>query len=89
MDLLNLLQWPAMAVTIMASWWVASSHRGKRNAGFWLFLASNVLSVAWGLHVSAPALVALQFCPAAMNIRGAMKTDVAGGSADKPAPGAG
>ena len=89
MDLLNLLQWPAMAVTIMASWWVASSHRGKRNAGFWLFLASNVLWVAWGLHVSAPALVALQFCLGATNIRGAMKTDAAGGSADKSPPGAG
>lgn len=66
-----------MAVTIIASWWVASSHAGKRNAGFWLFLASNALWIAWGLHGHAPALVALQFCLAAMNIRGAMKTEAA------------
>ena len=74
MDLLNLMQWPAMVITIGASWLIASSHAGRRNAGFWVFLLSNVLWVAWGLYAGAPALVALQFCLAAMNIRGAMKT---------------
>lgn len=76
MDLVNLLQWPAMAVTITAAWLVASSHKGKRNAGFWIFLLSNLLWVAWGLHAHAPALIALQVGLAAMNIRGAMKTEV-------------
>jgi hypothetical protein len=77
MDALNLLQWPAMAVTICASWLVASSQPGRRNAGFWIFLLSNALWVAWGLYSSAPALVALQIALAAMNIRGAMKTEAA------------
>ncbi|MDO9359638.1 MAG: hypothetical protein Q7T70_11665 [Polaromonas sp.] len=77
MDWLDLLQWPAMAVTIAASWLVASDHKGRRNAGFWVFLLSNVLWVAWGWHAGAPALIALQFCLAAMNIRGAVKTDTA------------
>jgi hypothetical protein len=77
MDALNLLQWPAMAVTIGASWRVASSQPGRRNAGFWLFLVSNALWVAWELYSSAPALVALQIALAAMNIRGAKKTDAA------------
>ena len=74
MDLINLIQWPAMAVTITASWLVASSNEGKRNAGFWVFMLSNVLWVAWGLHTSALALIALQVGLAFMNIRGAMKT---------------
>ena len=77
MDLLDHLQWVAMVVTIAASWLVASSHEGKRNAGFWIFLVSNATWVVWGWHANAPALIALQFCLAAMNIRGAMKTEPA------------
>ena len=79
MDILDLMQWPAMALTILASWLVASEQRRKRGWGFWVFIASNVVWVAWGLHSNAPALVALQFCLAAMNIRGAKK-------AEKPKP---
>lgn len=75
MDYLNLLQWPAMVVTLAASWLVASSHRGRRATGFWVFLLSNGLWIAWAVHVVAPALIALQVCLAAMNIRGALKTD--------------
>ena len=39
--LLDLLQWPAMVVTVLASWLVASTHEARRNVGFWLFLAST------------------------------------------------
>ena len=75
MDLLGLLQWPAMVVTIIASWLVASTEDGRRNWGFWVFLVSNALWVAWGWHTQAYALMALQFGLAAMNIRGAVKTE--------------
>ena len=74
LDVINLVQWPAMAVTIAASWLVASSNRGSRNSGFWIFLLSNGLWVVWALHVDAPALIALQVGLATMNIRGAMKS---------------
>lgn len=74
MDLINLIQWPAMAVTITASWLVASPDEARRNAGFWVFMLSNVLWIVWGLHASALALIALQGGLAFMNIRGAMKT---------------
>ena len=74
MDLLGLLQWPAMLFTVAASWWVSSSQKRKRKLGFWLFLASNALWVAWGWHTEAYALVTLQFCLAALNIRGARKS---------------
>ncbi|HEU4624478.1 MAG TPA: hypothetical protein VFS52_06945 [Steroidobacteraceae bacterium] len=67
---LDLLQWPAMVVTVAASWFVASRSKTRRRTGFWLFLVSNVLWVTWGAHAHAYALVTLQFCLAAMNIRG-------------------
>lgn len=67
------LQWPAMACTLAAAWLVGSRHRTVRNAGFWIFLASNVLWVVWGLHDHAQALVGLQLGLAALNVRGAMK----------------
>jgi hypothetical protein len=73
--LLDLLQWPAMLVTVGAAWCVASNTKSRRNIGFWLFIASNVLWVAWGIHAHAYALILLQVCLAAMNIRGAKKTD--------------
>lgn len=72
---LDLIQWPAFAASVAAAWLVASSAPGRRNAGFWVFLASNVLWSIWGIHTQAAALVALQLCLAAMNIRGLRKTD--------------
>lgn len=72
---ISALQWPAMLVTVSASWFVASSSRTRRHIGFWLFLLSNVLWVVWGFYSAAPALVVLQLALFAMNIRGAKKTD--------------
>lgn len=57
MDLLDLAQWPAMVVTVAAAWFVASSHKRRRGIGFWLYIASNVLWVMWGLHTRAYALI--------------------------------
>jgi len=78
METLDLIQWPAMAVTVLAAWLVASRALKKRNVGFWAFLASNVLWVIWGWHAGAYALIALQFCLAALNVRGALKSDPEG-----------
>jgi hypothetical protein len=75
MDILDLLQWPAMAVTVAAAWLVGSRSATKRSAGFWCFLASNILWVAWGLHDRAYALVVLQLFLAATNARGVYKND--------------
>ena len=72
---IDALQWPAMAVTLIAAWLVASQAQRRRNWGFWCFVASNVLWVAWGLHDQAHALVALQFGLFALNLRGARKND--------------
>ena len=75
MDWMGLMQWPAMAVTVAAAWLVASKDEGRRNLGFWVFLASNALWIVWGVFAAAWALVVLQVALAAMNIRGAAKTD--------------
>jgi hypothetical protein len=75
MDYLDLLQWPAMVLTVVAAWLVASRSAGKRAIGFWCFLASNVVWVAWGLHDRAYALVTLQFFLAALNMRGVYKNE--------------
>jgi hypothetical protein len=72
---LDWVQWPAMAVTVIAAWFVASSAKRRRKIGFWTFLLSNVLWIVWGLHAHAYALIALQVCLAAMNIRGEKKNE--------------
>lgn len=72
---IDALQWPAMAVTLLAAWLVASQARQRRNWGFWCFVASNLLWVAWGWHHQAYALVALQFGLFALNLRGVRKND--------------
>jgi hypothetical protein len=74
---LDLMQWPAMFATVLAAWLVASNAKSRRNAGFWVFLASNVLWGLWGWHDGAYALIALQLALAALNIRGVTKTEVA------------
>jgi hypothetical protein len=73
MNWIDLVQWPAMAVTVVSSWMVASRRTWKRNEGFWLFLLSNALWLIWATHVRAYALILLQVCLAAMNIRGIRK----------------
>ncbi len=74
-DVLNALQWPAMAITLLSAWLVASQFKRKRSVGFWLFLVSNILWVVWGWHDGAIALIALQVGLFAMNLRGAMKNE--------------
>ena len=71
---LDWVQWPAMLVTVLASWLVGSNVKERRNTGFWVFMLSNLLWIAWGVHAQAYALIVLQVALAAMNIRGMFKT---------------
>ncbi|MFJ4292597.1 hypothetical protein ACIP1U_22870 [Cupriavidus sp. NPDC089707] len=68
--LLEAAQWPAMVVTVLATWLVGSRSIARRRAGFWVFLASNLLWIAWGWHGDAHALIVLQFALIVMNLRG-------------------
>lgn len=76
-DWLDWMQWPAMLATVLAAWLVGSDSEARRSAGFWVFLASNILWILWGLHDGAMALIALQLALAALNIRGVFKTEAA------------
>jgi len=73
MDWVDAIQWPAMLVTVVAAWMIASQKKFKRNWGFWLFLLSNVLWMVWGWHDKAYALIVLQLLLGLLNMRGAMK----------------
>ena len=77
MDLLDLVQWPAMLCSIVAAWLVASRNPSRRQQGFWWFLASNVAWVVWGWRDGAWALIALQLALAVLNFRGLKKNDSA------------
>ena len=76
-NVFNALQWPAMAVTLLSAWLIASQSKRKRSVGFWCFIASNILWVAWGWYAGAIALVVLQVGLFALNLRGAMKNEEA------------
>ncbi|ODV40849.1 amino acid transporter [Cupriavidus sp. UYMMa02A] len=69
-DWLQAMQWPAMVATVIATWLVGSRSSARRRAGFWIFLASNILWIAWGWQGDAYALMLLQVALVAMNVRG-------------------
>jgi hypothetical protein len=75
MHYVGLLEWPAMVATLAAAWLVASRSPRRRVIGFWLFLGSNVLWVAWGWHAGAYALIVLQIGLALINVRGANRNE--------------
>ena len=75
MNLISLIQWPAMVASVAAAWLVASPDKRRRLIGFWVFLVSNALWIAWGVPAKAGALVVLQLMLAVMNIRGAANND--------------
>lgn len=76
-DLIDLLQWPAMAVTLVAAFLVGARHARKRIIGFWAFILSNILWIVWGVNDEAWALIALQAGLFAMNVRGILKNEPA------------
>lgn len=73
--MLDAPQWPAFMASLLAAWLVASNRMRRRNAGFWVFLIRNALWMAWGWHIHAWALIALQIGLAVLNIRGLYKTE--------------
>ena len=75
-EMLNLIQWPAMATTLLSAWLVASQSKHKRGLGFWIFILSNILWVLWGWLDGSMALSAMQIGLLLLNIRGAFKNPV-------------
>lgn len=69
------IQWPAMLVTLYASYLVGSKRSDRRIWGFCMFILSNILWVTWGWHDEAWALIALQAGLFTMNVRGIVKNE--------------
>ena len=74
-ELIALLQWPAMVVSLYAAFLIGSKRAERRVFGFWMFILSNLMWIVWGWHDEAWALITLQFALMAMNIRGIFKND--------------
>ncbi|MGO4377268.1 hypothetical protein [Pseudoduganella sp. RAF53_2] len=74
-DVIGLLQWPAMAASLLAAWLVGSRSARRRLMGFWVFLLSNLLWVVWGFQDDAWALIVLNCCLAVTNVRGILKNE--------------
>lgn len=74
-SLLDMLQWPAMAITLVAAFLVGARHARKRIVGFYTFIVSNALWITWGVHDGAWALIALQTGLFAMNVRGIVRNE--------------
>ena len=75
-NLLDLIQWLAMIITITATWYVAAERKDNRNWGFWLYLLSNLLWFIWAIPHRAWALATMQVILAGMNIRGVKKSEL-------------
>jgi hypothetical protein len=72
---IDFLQWPAMAVSLIAAYLVGAKRAERRILGFWTFIFSNVLWIVWGWHDEAWALIALQVALLAMNVRGIFRNE--------------
>ena len=73
MDFVELLQWPAMAITVLAAWFMGSIRAKRRAVAFWCFTAGNAIWVVWGLSHAAYGLITLEVIMALMNMRGLKK----------------
>ena len=74
-DWIDLLQWPAMGVTLYAAYLIGSKRPDRRILGFAAFITSNVLWIIWGVSDEAWALIALQVGLLMMNVRGIFKNE--------------
>lgn len=75
MDLSALLEWPAMAISLAAAWWMGSRKPGKRIVAFGMLIVGNLMWLAWGWGEDARALIALNVGLLALNVRGIIKNE--------------
>lgn len=67
---LDLLQWPALLLSIVGAWCVGGRTARLRLIGFWLFLASNLAWAGWGYGAAAWAVVITQLVFIVTSIHG-------------------
>ena len=62
MDWLDLLQWPAMGVTVAAAALTGSLRPGRRKAGFWLsMIVFSILVTFYVIRVMVDLFIAQRF----------------------------
>ena len=74
-EYIDLLQWPAMVVTLFGAYWLASRDPRRRMFGFWMMVLSNLMWIVWGWSDEAWALIVLQVGLMALNARGIIKNE--------------
>lgn len=70
-----LLEWPAMAISLAAAWWMGSTKAKKRIVAFVLLIIGNLMWIAWGYGEGAWALIALNVGLMGLNVRAIMKNE--------------
>ncbi|NHZ65139.1 hypothetical protein [Massilia genomosp. 1] len=70
-----LLEWPAMAISLAAAWWMGSTKAGKRIVAFCMLIVGNLMWIAWGWGEAAWALIALNLGLLALNVRAIRKNE--------------
>lgn len=69
------LEWPAMAISLAAAWWMGSKQASKRIVAFCMLIAGNLMWIGWGWGEDARALIALNVGLLALNVRGILKNE--------------
>ena len=69
------LEWPAMAISLAAAWWMGSRKAQKRVVAFVMLIVGNLMWIAWGWGAQAWALIALNAGLMALNVRGIVKNE--------------
>jgi hypothetical protein len=64
-----------MAVTLLATWLIASKSAKRRRWGFWTSILSNIIWSVWGVSENAWAVLGLQVGLALVNVRGIRKNE--------------
>lgn len=72
-DMISQLQWPAMLLTVVSTWWVGCDRPTQRAFGFWCSLAGNAIWIIWAIDDKAWAIIVMQMFLAVFNIRGGIK----------------
>lgn len=72
-EFVSLLEWPAMAMSLVAAYLLASQRPDRRMVAFWAFIAGNVMWITWGWQEDAWALIGLNAGLIALNVRGIFK----------------
>ena len=77
---LSLCQWPAMALSIIGSWYIGDPGRKHRRWGFAVLILSNGLWMSWGSVDHAWALLVMQVLYIILNGRGLFQNAAATGT---------